>query len=280
MEAGGISQGRIIMPVLFIAVLLAILVTGLSLHARPYAYQRIYSLETLGQKEFDMAKVEAGRFYELGENVVFFAEELYPGKNLAKKAWIWVIRSDKREVTTAENAYQINGVGNEQKTIVLQNGYHSVLNLKTGGDRVIRFDENSFQIAPAKDGDGRYRRKAAPSDQLAKSSAPKDIAEYQWRLSTGLSTVLMALLAIPLSRVAPRRSKYGKVSTAIVLFFVFYNMSLIAKTLVEKKVVGAIPGIWWVNALLAVLVMALLPVPNPLARIWGRRSRTIGGNGR
>jgi lipopolysaccharide export system permease protein len=279
MEAGGIGQGRIIMPVLFIAILLAILVTSLSLYARPYAYQRIYSLETLGQKEFDMAKVEAGRFYELGENVVFFAEELYPQKNQARNAWIWVIHSDKREITTAEDAFQVEDETG-QKTIVLKNGYHSVLNLKTGGDQVIRFDENSFQIAPAKSEADRYRRKASSSGQLAKSSAPKDIAEFQWRLSTGLSTVLMALLAIPLSRVAPRRSKYGKVSAAIVLFFVFYNMNLIAKTLVEKKVVGAIPGIWWVDALLAVLVMALLPLPNPLLRISGRRSKTIGGNGR
>jgi lipopolysaccharide export system permease protein len=278
MEAGGISQRRIITPVLIVAILLALLVTGLSLYARPYAYQRLYSLETIGQKEFDMAKVEAGRFYEIGENVVFFAEKLYPEKNHAQNAWIWVIREEKREVTTAQDAYQLTGEDG-QKTIVLKNGYHSVVNMKTGGDRAIRFDENSFQIASAKNGPATYRRKAASSERLAASSQPKDIAEFQWRLSTGLSTVLMALLAIPLSRVAPRRSKYGKVTAAIVLFFVFYNLSLIAKTMVEKKVVGAVPGIWWVNALLAIIVIVLLPVPNPLLRILERRSNSGGGTG-
>jgi lipopolysaccharide export system permease protein len=279
MEAGGIGQGRIITPVLFLALLLALMVAGLSLYARPMAYQEIYALENIGHNEFDIAKVEAGRFYEMGNNLVFFAEELYPDKRQARNIWIWELVREKREVTTAENAYQINGPGDGQKSIVLQNGYHYVLNLETGGDRIIQFQENAVQLKSARNVPAQYRRKAASSGHLAKSSNPKDIAEFQWRLSTALSTVLMALLAIPLSRVAPRRSKYGKVIAAIILFFVFYNLSLIAKTWVEKGVVGAFPGIWWVNALLAALILVLLPVPSPLHGIVRRRSRSNGGTG-
>jgi lipopolysaccharide export system permease protein len=279
MEAGGIGQGRIITPVLILALLLALMVAGLSLYARPSAYQKMYSLENIGRNEFDIAKVEAGRFYEMGKNLVFFAEELYPDKNQARNVWIWELVHGKREVTTAENAYQINGPQDGQKSIVLQNGYHYVLNLETGGDHIIQFQENSIQLKSARNVPAQYRRKAASTGHLARSSDPKDIAEFQWRLSTGLSTVLMALLAIPLSRVAPRRSKYGKVTAAIILFFVFYNLSLIAKTWVEKQVVGAFPGIWWVNALLAVLILMLLPVPSPLQIILRRRSRSNGGTG-
>ena len=46
MEAAGICQGRIIIPILFLALLLAVMVTGLSLFARPWAYKKIYELET------------------------------------------------------------------------------------------------------------------------------------------------------------------------------------------------------------------------------------------
>ncbi|GKT09082.1 LptF/LptG family permease [Desulforhabdus sp. TSK] len=83
----------------------------------------------------------------------------------------------------------------------------------------------------------------------------------------------MCLLAIPLGRAAPRGSKYGKVTAAIILFFVFYHLSLIAKTWVEKQMVGTPPGIWWVTLLLAVLVLALLPDPSPLRRSILRRFR-------
>jgi lipopolysaccharide export system permease protein len=279
MESVGIGQGRIITPVLSLALLLAIMVAGLSLYARPLAYQKMYSLENIGHNEFDIAKVEAGRFYEMGDNLVFFAEELYPDKKQARNVWIWELVHGKREVTTAENAYQINGPEERQKSIVLQNGYHYVLNLGTGGDHIIQFQENAIHLKSVRNGTAKYRRKAASSGHLAGSSNPKDIAEFQWRLSTALSTVLMALLAIPLSRVAPRRSKYGKVTAAIILFFVFYNLSLIAKTWVEKGVVGTLPGIWWVNALLALLIMLLLPFPTPIQRIVRRCSRRNGGTG-
>lgn len=279
MEAVGVGQGRIIAPVLILALILAFMVGVLSLYARPLAYQKIYSLENIGHNEFDIAKVEAGRFYEMGNSLVFFAEELYPGSNQARNVWIWESVHEKREVTTAQDAYQINGPEEGEKSIVLQNGYHYVLNMESRGDHIVQFQENTIHLKSARNVPAQYRRKAASTDHLARSSNPKDLAEYQWRLSTALSTVLMALLAVPLSRVAPRRSKYGKVTAAIILFFLFYNLSLIAKTWVEKQVVGAFPGIWWVNALLAFLILMLLPFPTPLQRIVRRCSRSNGGTG-
>ena len=277
MEAAGISLWRIIVPILFLALLLGVMVTGLSLFARPWAYKNIYELETRSRNEFDMAKVEAGQFYELGDDLVFFAERLSPSRTHASNVWIWEVTSGKRKVTSAENAYQLNGPEKGQKALVFENGYHHVLNLKTGTDRIYQFSQNVFRLEPAAIPPDKYRRKAAATAYLARSPNPKDIAEFQWRLSTGISTVLMALLAIPLSRFAPRRGKYGKVTAAIILFFVFYICSLIAKTWVEKQLVGAVPGIWWVTILNAALVLFLLPVPNPLRHIPWRRYQTKGG---
>ena len=39
------------------------------------------------------------------------------------------------------------------------------------------------------------------------SDNPEDIAELQWRLSTPLSTLLLALLGVLLSRTTPRQGK-------------------------------------------------------------------------
>ncbi len=277
MEAGGLSQKKLISAVLFLAILLALMVTGLSLHARPWAYGKMYLLETRGQNEFDIAKVEAGRFYELSHNLVFFAEELDPARNQARNVWVWEFGPEKRRVTSARSAFQTSGPGEGQKAIVFQEGSHYSLNLKTGTDHLVGFQENVLQLEPPRIPPAKHRRKAASTEHLATSTAPADIAELQWRFSTGISTVLMALLAIPLSRVAPRRGKYGKVVAAIILFFVFYNLSLIAKTWVEKQVVGAVPGIWWVTLLNAGLVLLLLPVQSPLRKLRLRRDRTSGG---
>lgn len=277
MEASGMGQRRIITSILFIAIMLALVVTGLSLYARPWAYEKIYVLETRGENEFDMGKVEAGRFYELGKDLVFFAEEMDPDRGHARNVWIWEFGAGIRKVTSTHSASQINGPGQGQKTLVFQDGHHTILDLKKGTEKIFGFQKNVLQLEPTRVSPDKYRRKAASTGHLAHSGNPADVAELQWRLSTGLSTVLMSLLAIPLSRVAPRRSKYGKVVAAIILFFLFYNLSLIAKTWVEKRVVDAVPGIWWVPCLHAALVLLLLPIRNPLRRIPWRRSRTTGG---
>ena len=191
--------------------------------------------------------------------------------------WIWDVESGKRKVTTSRDANQVNGPGEGHKALVFRDGSHYVLNMTKGVDRVIQFGVNVLRLESDRTPPARYRRKAASTAYLARSASPEDIAEFQWRLSTGISTVLMALMAIPLSRVAPRRGKYGKVTAAIVLFFVVYNLSLIAKTWVEKQVVDAMPGIWWVTVLHAVLVVMLLPVPNPLRTCRWRLFRAAGG---
>jgi len=269
MEASGIGPGRIIKAVFCLALPLALLVGALSHYARPWAYERLYALEAGAREEFDFAKVEAGRFYELGEDLVFFAEKLDQDRKQARNVHVWKLKADGREVTFAETARQEGGSGLEPKTIIFQNGHHYILNDKTNQDRTLFFTRTVLKLAGGAEA-GEYRCKSAPSAILAGSAAPEEIAEFQWRLSTGPATILLALLAIPLSRTAPRRSRYGKATAAIVLFFLYYNLSLIAKTWVEKQVVPPVPGLWWVIFLLGALVLALVFLP------WLRRSRKAG----
>jgi lipopolysaccharide export system permease protein len=279
MEACGVSPGRVMTSILGLSLLVALVVTGLAIYARPWAYQKVYTLQTTARSEFDFAKIEAGRFYEMGDNVVFFAEELDSAARQARNVWVWELGSGKREVTSAQKAYEINTPQQGHKALVFQNGYHYTLHLKKGNDRLVHFERTVYQIKSGRTPPSEYRRKAAPTSHLARSSNSEDIAEFQWRLSTGLSTILMSLLAILLSRVAPRSGKYGKMTPAIVLFFLFYNLSLIAKNWVEKGVVAPVPGIWWVNLLSAALAVALLLGPGLFWHRRGTHLRTGQGAG-
>jgi lipopolysaccharide export system permease protein len=104
----------------------------------------------------------------------------------------------------------------------------------------------------------RYRRKAASTLQLISSDRLEDIVELQWRLSTPLSTILLALLGVPLSKSNPRRGKYAKLGAAIVIFAFYYQTFVVAKTWVEKSMVPPLIGIWWVPLLLALLAAFFL----------------------
>jgi len=116
----------------------------------------------------------------------------------------------------------------------------------------------------------KYRVKSVSTGSLARSDNSEEIAEFQWRLSTPLATVLLAMLGVPLSRSSPRRGKYAKVTTAVVIFAVYYNLSALTKKWVEKGVLDTLPGLWWIQLLLAGVLLVLLWQP-PM--VFFRRGR-------
>jgi lipopolysaccharide export system permease protein len=84
------------------------------------------------------------------------------------------------------------------------------------------------------------------------------VAEWQGRLAAPLSSVLLALLGVPLSRTAPRQGKYARIVSGVVIYALYYNLSAMAKSWVETGVAPTVPGIWWVPGLLAGVVLTLL----------------------
>jgi lipopolysaccharide export system permease protein len=49
----------------------------------------------------------------------------------------------------------------------------------------------------------------------------------------------------------------------VVAYAAYFNLKSMAKSWVERGVVGAIPGVWWVDVLLAVVVVLVLWRPWP-----------------
>ena len=84
-----------------------------------------------------------------------------------------------------------------------------------------------------------------------------------------MSTLLLALLGIPLSRTAPGKGKYAKLVAAVLVLAVYYNTSAMAKDWVEQGVVGSVVGIWWVVVLLAIVVLILSIQPKLMFQ-WGQ----------
>ena len=61
----GVGITRILRSVLYLAMVVALLVAGLSIFARPWAYKKVYDLKTLAKEDFDISRMEAGNFYEI-----------------------------------------------------------------------------------------------------------------------------------------------------------------------------------------------------------------------
>lgn len=270
--ACGIGIGRVLRAVLFLAVAFAVLVACLSLYVRPWAYQKAYRLKAQAKTALDITKWKEDSFYRLpGMNRVIYADEINHEKSWAEGVFIQSDHDDKVRVICAKKVYQHTGDESGKKLMVFVEGYLYEFSRIGDEGHIMKFRQSTLSIEPKGMKPVEYKRKAASSMELARATDPEDIAEFQWRLSAPISTVLLALLGIPLSRTAPRKGKYAKLVAAVLILAIYYNTGAMAKNWVEQGVIGSMPGIWWVVVLLAVLVLVLLFQPHLSFHQWRQR---------
>ncbi len=259
LRACGLGDRTLVGAVLLISSLIAVLVTGLSLYARPWAYERSYWLKADAEANFDFSRLRPGRFHEIGDSrYVVFLEALDDRQERAEGVFIEQRNETGRKITRAREAWQELDPVTAEKSIVLRNGYHYELADDNTKTKLLWFQNTRLPLVPKQIDSLGYRRKAASTKSLAASSAAADKAEFQWRISTGVSTVLLGLLGIPLGLTASRHGKSAKVFFGVMIFAIYYNLVVVAKTLMEQGLVNSFPGIWWPHAVLAALLVVLV----------------------
>lgn len=89
---------------------------------------------------------------------------------------------------------------------------------------------------------------------------PDSAAEFQWRFSVPISALLLGLLAIPLSRIKPRRGPYSQVILAVLIYIIYVNTLFITRAWVEQKILPISIGMWWVHLIVLFMVMTFVMV--------------------
>jgi len=258
--ACGISPMRIFRVVAVVSLLVALLMACLTLYVRPWANGLRYLLEHQVVTEFNFADLQPGHFYEnpSGNRVLFF-QAIDPASGRMQRVFMQTISDDTVTIVSADEAFHQPAddpraagflVCIRARSYDLSPSQNSI-SQTVSPELVVKLDNP--EDAPIG-----YKRKAAPTWQLARSLASPDIAELQWRLSTPVFAFLMGLLGFPLSRASPREGKYAKLFVSALTYGAFYNLLLLAKTWVEQGVVKSIPGIWWPHLLLALLIVGLI----------------------
>lgn len=261
MNAAGYGEGRLIRTVVKVTLFVAVLVGVISLYARPWAYRQSYQIEADAQAEFDIRKIEPGHFLELQDaKYVLFARDVDRQHGILHEIFL---QSEKGtgagarvQVIYAREAYIPPVRLGEARNFEFRDGYSYLLDPKSSKDTTLKFKQLVIPI-PGIEKDTGYRRKAASTIELSQSDARRDVAEYQWRLSTPLATLALALLAVPLSRSGPRQGRHTSFIIAIAAYIGLFILTSAARNWVADGIIPAIPGIWWVYSL-PLLLFAIL----------------------
>lgn len=265
--AAGVSRARIIEAVLKLALVIALITGVISLLGRPWAFRTSYDLESRAAAQFDLKKMATGEFVNMsGSDYIFIANDLELEQGLHKGVFLQKDhdKQQRSEIIVAESAALPVLNPGQAMQAEFYNGHHYLLDNKRRQDVSLDFDHLIIRL-DNQEAQERYRRKAETTLNLAQSDEPKDVAEFQWRLTTPLATVILALMAVPLARSAPRESRMRNVLIAVTIYIGLFALTSVVRTAIEQGRLGAIPGLWGAYALELVLLVVLVSQP------WMRR---------
>jgi lipopolysaccharide export system permease protein len=267
--SSGASPLRIYRAIALISIPVAIGVTVISMYGRPWAYAQAYELQQRSATDLDANHLLAQRFNVNNDTGrMILAEEIDYSTGTLKNALIYDPGDSKTRIFRSETANIIDA-NPADPILALSAGTSYALEHQGIRDVAGTFNAMRLHLRPI-ESEVDSKRKSASTAKLSHSAEPMDNAELQWRQSRGLSALLLALLAVPLSRTAPRKGRFSTLLPIAVLFAVIFYAGNICRTLVGNTSIPLTPGLWLVplsmTLLLLIFVARDLSMPRTLFR--------------
>ena len=272
--ACGAGSARIYLPVACLAVLVTVLLAWLSLEVSPAAMSQVLSLRSVALRAGQFAPVAPGRFRAFGgaQGAVVYAQGENPDGTLSN---VFVERNHEGrvEVTLAERARHTVTPDGRTVTVTLYDGERYAGVPGTLQFQIMRhFSELSIPVQVPPPVDAVTDLDAAPTRELIDSQDLAKRAELHWRLALPVMCLVLALVAVPLSRLRPRQGRLARLWIAVLLYLVYSQLVAAGKIWIERGVLPQSLGLWWTHAVIIVLALLVILVPGFLARLRHREA--------
>ncbi|OOF37751.1 LPS export ABC transporter permease LptF [Rodentibacter heidelbergensis] len=223
MRACGIGQGILVRVVLMLSLITAGLAAYNALWLSPWAVQKQSTLVEEAKANPTMGALSSGQFMSTSNNNFVLFIDSIKGNEIND---VYLFQTapkgqTKPSVVTAEKG-QLKALPNGDQVLNLQNTQRVEGTAALPDFRLTHFDEYQAYLG--------YQTTENQSDEAAtlsfgaliKQNDPAAKAELHWRISLILAVPLMALIAVPLSRVNPRQGRFAKILPALLLYLIYF----------------------------------------------------------
>ena len=255
MMSAGIGPIQWYRPLMMIAIPTTVILLLMMMFARPMINQQRAEITAEIQSQAEVDTLMVGQFNRASKGGVLFLESSSKGnKDIDSVFFQQQYGNDNHVDLAASTESHIDEDG--RRYMMMKDGTHYVGDAGEAMFKIIRYKEYGVHIAD-KQIQAHVSEKSRSMTELWHSTDPKDQAELQWRFALPIATVIVAFMALPLSRTDPRSGRYAKLALALVLYLVYSNFLGIGKTWIIQQKVPLWVGTWWVH-LIAVIFTAYL----------------------
>ena len=266
MMACRVGPADIYRPLLWLLVPLALAVAWLATEIGPTALTEIELIGVEARRQADLASIEPGRFNANDrERAVVYAERVV-GPGAVEKVFLQRMEDENVEVVIAERGEQVDSDDPNTRYFVLHNGrrYEGVPG--TAEFSVMEFAEHGIPYRLPEAEDPELEPRAMKTAELIRSNDEAELAELHWRFGIPIAMLVLAILAVPLSRSQPRQGRYGRLAIGLLVFIIYFNLLSAGKAWVEQGRAPTTLGLWWVHGLMLGLAFLLLAIQNGIHR--------------
>ncbi len=267
-HGGGYSIWRLAKLTGILSAGVAVVVLILSLWINPYIEAERQQALASGSIDNMLDALMPGQFKDIsndGSNRVIYVEKISRDHHRARNIFLAEQKPPKADapaswmVLAADSGYQQADPATGNTFVVAEHGYRYDGIPGKANYEIIQFGQYRVRVPDMPTSLLAHLTSAIPSRILLQHyHEAAQAAELQMRLSWPLITICLALFAVPLSWVRPRRSRYFMLLPGILVFVIYLNLLFLAQKMVQQQTVSIGIGLWWVHVLALLLPIGLI----------------------
>ena len=253
----GLSLTAWLKPVMIFALPQIAVIAALSMFISPWAAQMGAQYATRLETRDDVSRVSPGVFGETSNRErVFFVESVSGDASSVQNVFVSSTQQ-KRSGVSMSRTGRTESAENGDRFIVLEQGrrYEGA-----PGDeqyRITEFDRYAARIETREGREPAVTHKNTPTWALIMNPTNANLGELVWRFGIPVSSLILVLMAIPMSFVNPRAGRSVNLMIALLTYVVYSNLLSVSVARVAQGKLDFAVGAWAVHAAMVLLLVVL-----------------------
>lgn len=274
-SGAGLSERFKLISIIKLSSVFSIIVLLSSFFLSPWAEGQFRELRNQAAVEADISGIAAGRFREFSKgDMVVYIEEMDKQDESMRNIFLHRRTQEQSGVLNSASARYLIKPESGSRYVLFEDGNRYVGQPGQRDYQITQYRTYGVLMDYGEIESDDVWLNTFPTSQIWKDSRPQYKAEFQWRLSFVLATLLLPVFALVINRYFGSDSRYIPVFICGLVYLIYSNLLGMSKSMLYWDRIPGYLGLWWVHLLLLIVVILLFNGPSMWS--WSKQKAHAG----